>query len=357
MLVCNLVHNRCPWLNLPADDSFKPAWWCPGAHLQTLWPTLFRRGPHVSLRVERLELPDGDFVDLHWTEDNGQPIVIMLHGLEGCSQSPYARGLLHALQRIGLRAVVMHFRGCSGTPNRLPRSYHSGDTADLAYLVQTLRQREPDTPLMAVGYSLGGNVLLKWLAEAGVQAPLTAAVAVSVPFVLAQSAERMNKGFSRVYQWKLLKSMRRRIYAKLQHMSLNIRTTDLSRLHSFREFDDAVTAPLHGFNDADHYYALASCRQYLSTIAVDTLILHARNDPFMTQHVIPATNELSPHVQLELYEAGGHVGFIAGSWPWCARYWLEERIPRYLQQHLQHINTRGQPGRHRERTTPSLSKH
>jgi len=357
VLVCNLVHNRCPWLNLPADDFFKPAWWCPGAHLQTLWPTLFRRGPHVSLRVERLELPDGDFVDLHWTEDNGQPIVIMLHGLEGCSQSPYARGLLHALQRIGLRAVVMHFRGCSGTPNRLPRSYHSGDTADLAYLVQTLRQREPDTPLMAVGYSLGGNVLLKWLAEAGVQAPLTAAVAVSVPFVLAQSAERMNKGFSRVYQWKLLKSMRRRIYAKLQHMSLNIRTTDLSRLHSFREFDDAVTAPLHGFNDADHYYALASCRQYLSTIAVDTLILHARNDPFMTQHVIPATNELSPHVQLELYEAGGHVGFIAGSWPWCARYWLEERIPRYLQQHLQHINTRGQPGRHRERTTPSLGNH
>jgi hypothetical protein len=295
----------------------------------------------VSLRTERLELPDGDFVDLHWTAGSGQAIVIVLHGLEGCSQSPYARGLLYALQRIGLRAVVMHFRGCSGTPNRLPRSYHSGDTADLAYLVQTLRQREPRTPLMAVGYSLGGNVLLKWLAEAGAQASLTAAVAVSVPFVLAQSAERMNKGFSRVYQWKLLRSMRRRIYAKLAYMSLNISTTNLSRLRSFRQFDDAVTAPLHGFNDADHYYALASCRQYLRAIVVNTLILHARDDPFMTEHVIPTANELSPHVQLELYEEGGHVGFIAGPWPWRACYWLEERIPRYLQQHLQQNDARG----------------
>lgn len=295
----------------------------------------------MSLRTERLDLPDGDFLDLHWTTNNGQPIVIVLHGLEGCSQSPYVRGLLHALQRIGLRAVVMHFRGCSGTPNRLPRSYHSGDTADLAYLVQTLRQREPRTPLMAVGYSLGGNVLLKWLAEAGAQAPLTGAVAVSVPFVLAQSAKRMNKGFSRVYQWKLLKSMRRRIDAKLRHMSLNITATNLSSLRSFRQFDDAVTAPLHGFNDADHYYALASCRQYLRTIVVNTLILHARDDPFMTQHVIPTADELSPDVQLELYEAGGHVGFIAGPWPWRARYWLEERIPQYLQQHLQQNDARG----------------
>ncbi len=295
----------------------------------------------MSLRTERLDLPDGDFIDLHWTANNGQPIVIVLHGLEGCSQSPYARGLLHALQRIGLRAVVMHFRGCSGTPNRLPRSYHSGDTADFAYLVQTLRQREPDTPLMAVGYSLGGNVLLKWLAEAGTQAPLKAAVAVSVPFVLAQSADRMNKGFSRAYQWKLLKSMRRRIYAKLASMSLNISATDLSSLRSFRQFDDAVTAPLHGFDDADHYYALASCRQYLRAIVVDTLILHARDDPFMTEHVIPATNELSPHVQLELYAAGGHVGFIAGPWPWRAHYWLEQRIPQYLRQRLQHDSAFG----------------
>lgn len=304
--------------------------------MQTLWPTLLRRGPYVHLETERLELPDGDFVDLHWTVGDGRAIVIVLHGLEGCSQSPYTRGLLQALQQQGLRAVVMHFRGCSGTPNRLPRSYHSGDTADLAYLVHTLSAREPCTPLAAVGYSLGGNVLLKWLGETGLEAPLSAAVAVSVPFSLAEAAQRVNSGFSRLYQWKLLRSMRRRIAAKLKQMPLPIKTSSLSQLRSFRQFDDCVTAPLHGFHNADHYYAVASSRQYLRAIAVDTLILHACDDPFMTAAAVPMHSELSARVELELYPRGGHVGFIAGHWPWRPHYWLEQRIPAYLEQQLQH---------------------
>ncbi|MFQ5937687.1 MAG: hydrolase [Acidiferrobacterales bacterium] len=320
---------------MPSSDPFKPAWWCPGPHMQTLWSTLFRRGLDIELTEERLELPDGDFVDLHWTANRSGPIVVVLHGLEGCSRSPYVQGLLSVLQRAGLRGVVMHFRGCSGTPNRLPRSYHSGDTDDFAHLIATLERREPHTPLAAVGYSLGGNVLLKWLGETGAQTPLRAAVAVSVPFLLAHAAARVNTGFSRVYQRKLLRSMRRRIRYKLHRMPLNIKTTHLRALRSFRAFDDCVTAPLHGFRSADHYYGVASCHQYLHAITIDTLIVHPRADPCRTQATIPTADDLSARVQLELYAGGGHVGFIGGRWPWQVRYWLEERIAAYLQPRLQ----------------------
>jgi predicted alpha/beta-fold hydrolase len=170
--------------------------------------------------------------------------------------------------------------------------------------------------IAAVGYSLGGNVLLKWLAETGKQTLLTTAVAVSVPFLLASSADRMDKGFSRVYQWKLLRSLRRKVKQKLRRMSLNVRTNNLYSLKNFRAFDDAVTAPLHGFRDAEHYYASESSRQYLTNINVDTLILHARDDPFMTEDAIPTAEELPEKAKLELYARGGHVGFVAGTWPW-----------------------------------------
>ncbi|MEE8216921.1 MAG: hydrolase [Acidiferrobacterales bacterium] len=314
---------------------FEPAWWCRGAHAQTLWSSVFRWRPHIELQRERLELADGDFIDLDWTCNADSPVVIVLHGLEGSSRSPYVRGLLKVLQQQGFRGVVMHFRGCSGAPNRLARGYHSGDTGDLANLVTTLRRREPHTPLTAVGYSLGGNVLLKWLGETGTAAQLQAAVAVSVPFLLGDAADRIAQGFSRVYQWKLLASMRRAIRRKLALMPMNLGTSDLSSLHNFRLFDEHVTAPLHGFRNAEHYYACASSRRYLKHITVDTLVLHARDDPFMTEAVIPLNEELSPNVALELYRNGGHVGFVSGQWPWHAHYWLEERISAYLLGHLE----------------------
>jgi predicted alpha/beta-fold hydrolase len=319
-----------PYANSDAMP-FKAAWWCRGAHAQTLWPYLVRRRPRVALRRERVELADGDFVDLDWTvTDSRGPIVLILHGLEGSSNSKYALGMLRAVEARGWRGVVMHFRGCSGEPNRLARGYHSGETEDVAELIKLLVRREPDTSLAVVGYSLGGNVLLKWLGETGSKAPIRAAAAVSVPFLLAESAVRMNRGFSQVYQWELVQRLKRSIGAKQQRTSLPLALTDLSPIKSFREFDEHVTAPLHGFAGADDYYERASSRQYLKHIAVPTLVLHSSDDPFMTPATIPQARELSPSVDLELYERGGHVGFVSGRWPWRARYWLEQRIPQYL---------------------------
>lgn len=317
------------------DGYFQPAWWCRGPHAQTLWARLARLTPKISFWRERLELPDGDFIDLDWSENGSGPIVIVLHGLEGSSNSPYARGIMQAIEHRGWRGVVMHFRGCSGEPNRLARSYHSGDTGDLAFCINTLRRREPHTPLAAVGFSLGGNVLLKWLGKTSGAAPLRAAVAVSVPYVLGGAADRLNHGFSRLYQWQLLRSLRNTVAEKRVRIKLPLKIQDLSTLNSFRDFDEYVTAPLHGFDSADHYYTVSSSRQYLKGITLPTLLLHSHDDPFMTEKAIPGQHELSDSVTLEVSAHGGHVGFVAGTWPWRARYWLEERIPAYLGQFLE----------------------
>lgn len=317
------------------ESTFKPAWWLRNPHLQTLWANRLRRRPHIELARERLELPDGDFIDLDWTPgSDGSPVVIVLHGLEGCSSSPYAVGILKALYDRGIRGVLMHFRGCSGEPNRLDRSYHSGETEDLQTVVQMLRVRDSHARFGAVGYSLGGNVLLKWLGERGKSAPLVAAVAISVPFNLSQAAWRLERGFSRLYQGVLLRSLRRSITKKFCSRPAPFNLPDIYSVRSFREFDDKVTAPLHGFADADDYYVRSSCSQYLKDIRIPTLILHALDDVFMTPDAVPSAVDLPDNVSLELSAHGGHVGFVAGTLPWRARYWLEERIPEYLQSAL-----------------------
>jgi len=314
---------------------FHPAWWCRGAHMQTLWPVFIRRKPKVPLKRERLELPDGDFLDLDWTSNSTSgPIVVILHGLEGSSDSQYALGILNALVHRGWRGMVMHFRGCGGESNRLTRSYHSGETGDIGYVLKLLHEREPDTPLAAIGYSLGGNVLLKYLGENGRNTPLRASAAVSVPMLLGECALRLESGFSRVYQWHLVRSMRRSAETKRRRIEMPIKIDDLSLLHTFREWDNAITAPLHGFAGVDDYYDKSSSRQYLQGIAVPTLLIHAKNDPFMTQRVIPSIQELSPAISFELYDTGGHVGFVSGQWPWQASYWLEHRIPVFLCKNL-----------------------
>jgi len=317
------------------EYSFRPAWWLPGAHLQTIWPTFFRiPTKELSIKRERFELPDGDFLDIDWAGQGNGPIVIILHGLEGSIESPYARGMLAAIERKGWRGAFMHFRCCSGELNRLPRTYHSGETGDISIVVDALQKREPGVPFAAIGFSLGGNVLLKWLGETGRLNTLKAAVAISVPFDLDKSVECLNQGFSRLYQWHLLKELHRKMLWKFREQSAPIALPPLSALHSIRDFDENVTAPLHGFSCAEEYYAKSSSRQFLQTIRIPTLVVHAKDDPFLTGDFLPDEDELSRYIQLELTEKGGHVGFVSGRFPWSATYWLEERVPRFLREYL-----------------------
>lgn len=311
-------------------SEFKPAWWLPNPHLQTLWSFALRRRSKITIERERFELPDGDFVDLDWLAKQGNgPIVILLHGLEGSIDSTYVGGMLEAIKENGWRGVLLHFRSCSGEMNRHPRMYHSGDTGDFAEVVAAIHKREPHTPLSAIGYSLGGNVLLKWLGETNDKHPLIAAAAISVPFELARTAERINCGFSRIYQRHFLQSLTKKIRQKFPSGSPWI-SSDLSKISTMRAFDELVTAPLHGFKNADDYYEKSSCRQFLTNIRIPTLLLHAQDDPFMTPETVPSPQELSPTVQLELTQHGGHIGFVAGTLPWRAEYWLEKRILAFL---------------------------
>jgi predicted alpha/beta-fold hydrolase len=317
-----------------ATSAFRPAWWLPGPHLQTIYPSLLRRRHHPELTRERIELPDGDFVDLDWTRNDGRALVLVLHGLEGSLESHYTGAILAALVGAGYRAVLMYFRGCSGVPNRLARSYHSGDTADLQYVIAHLAGHDAAKPLAVIGYSLGGNVLLKALGEGTGMEAVHTAVAVSVPFDLDRAAQRLDQGFSRVYQRYLLNKLRRSYRAKLPVHAMPVAEDRLVALVTFRLFDNEVTAPLHGFRDVDDYYDRSSSRQYLRTIATPTLILHAADDPFIPADAIPAEDELGPGVTLELARRGGHVGFVAGGLPFRARYWLEQRICAHLRLHL-----------------------
>lgn len=321
--------------------TFKPAWWLKNHHLQTLYPALFRKLPSPPLRRERLITPDNDFLDIDWCGEGDKPLVILLHGLTGSSQSVYIKGLQHILLKNNVRSVALNFRGCSGEANHSARCYHSGETQDIDFLYQTLRQREPMTKMAAIGFSLGGNVLLKWLGEQGEKLDLFAAVAVSVPLVLSTCATKLDNGFSKLYRANLLKELKLYIADKQRHLE-NLghfheaekleNLGDLSTIKSFWEYDERVVARLHGFKNAHDYYHRSSSRQFLKNITVPTLIIHAEDDPFMTPAVIPQVEELSKTVQLEITSAGGHVGFISGKNPLKPVYWLEKRIPEFLHQ-------------------------
>ncbi|MCE3238418.1 MAG: hypothetical protein K0R24_1399 [Gammaproteobacteria bacterium] len=318
-------------------NDFKPAWWLRNPHCQTLWSVLFRRRiKNLPLKRERIELADGDFIDLDWVGHGNVPIVFILHGLEGSTQSPYIQGMLQTILQQGWQGVCMNFRSCSGERNRLPRIYHSGETQDIAEVINQLQKREPGIPIAAMGFSLGGNVLLKWLGERGEHSPVVAAIAISVPFELNKAVVRINHGFSRIYQWRLLYSLRKKIKWKFQTQPPPFILPSLKKMRTLRDFDDRVTAPLHGFSDGADYYTQSSCRQYLQKIKVPTLLIQAKDDPLVGDNALPGPHEMSAHVQLELSQKGGHVGFVSGNFPWRIGYWLEQRAPLFLQNYFKH---------------------
>jgi predicted alpha/beta-fold hydrolase len=303
--------------------------------------------PAVRLRSEVLELPDGDATTVDWMvdapdADSGSPILIILHGLEGSADSTYARMLLHAAAQQHWRAAVLHFRDCGDYRNRLPRRYHAGETNDIRYFLEKLRIEGHDGPMLAAGYSLGGNVLLKYLGENGSNTPLDAAAAVSVPLNLHNSAAALTFGFSRVYQYYLLKRMKRAVARKFNQYTAAFDWHRTMAARTFAEFDDAVTAPLHGFSGKDEYYDRCSSASFLKDIRRPTLVINALDDPFMTPSVIPPAEQLSEDVQLEVSKNGGHVGFISGGKPWNPAYYLPGRILGFLEAN---ITTGGNYGR------------
>lgn len=334
---------------------FLPPWWAAGTHGQTVAGHLLRR---VHCRVqgarERLETPDGDFVVLEWFDGASQPrshpassphaapaaaaptaaapLVLLLHGLEGSSRSGYMVALAQALAGVGCSAVALNFRGCSGEPNRRPRAYHAGETGDLAFVLELLARRFPGRALGVVGFSLGGNVVLRWLGEQGGAAAATvrAAAAVSVPYDLARGATYAMTGAGRPYALRLLRELRAKARTMAGLVAGRVDLERALRARTFRDFDEAFTAPLHGFRDADDYYARSSSAPWLERVALPTLAIHAHDDPFLPPDALPvAALRANPAITLALSDRGGHVGFVAGS-PWSPRFLAEQRLARFF---------------------------
>jgi uncharacterized protein len=313
------------------DSDFEPHPLLRGPHAQTIFPTLLRPEPPLALRRERLELPDGDFVDLAWAgPERGPRLAVLIHGLTGGFQSKYLRGTARELIARGWRVVILQLRGGGDAPNRHARCYHHGDTGDLRHLWRVLNAREPGVRLAAAGWSLGANVLLKALGEEGDAAPVEAATAGCAPFRLEVCAEKLRSGSARLYQARLLRDLKALVARKHAAVPAPVDMNAVLRARDFFEFDDRYTAPMNGFRDALDYYARCECAGFVGTIRRPTLIVNARDDPFMTPAVLPDAAALAPSVTLEVSRRGGHVGFVAagqGVRPW---FWLETHLAAHL---------------------------
>jgi predicted alpha/beta-fold hydrolase len=324
------------------QSQFTPAWWLQNAHCQTIIAKFLRSKKQLTTLNETIELPDGDFIDLAWTdqplENEIRPLVVVLHGLEGSVNSHYAKGMLSALKAKNWLGVLMHFRGCSGRINRKARSYHSGDTEDVSYLTEFLKKKYPQLSMSIIGFSLGGNVLAQYLAKEP-KNPYQAATIICAPLHLASCSKRINQGFSRIYQKYLVGMLKDSIKDKI---ASNLLAAPLSKKLSLKldeiktiwQFDQQVTAPLNGFESAEDYYHQASGRFILDKIKQPCLIIHSNDDPFLCDKNTRDINSIPHNICFEVSKKGGHVGFINGSNPLKPKFWLEQRVPSFLESHL-----------------------
>ena len=310
-------------------------WWLPGGHLQTIYARFLSRHLAVPYRRERWRTPDEDFIDLDWLDAPANPakLVVLFHGLEGCSRSHYAISLIDALARRGWPGVVPHFRGCGAEANCLPRSYHAGDSEEIDWILRRLKSREPARAIHVVAISLGANMLLKWLGEKTEAAReiVARAVAVSTPLDLQAAAQQLDFGVGKLlYTRHFLQSMRPKVLDKIAAHGLSIEARAVRACKTFRAIDDLYTAPFHGFKDADEYWTSTSSKRWLKSIRVPTLLINARNDPFLPESALPQNDEVSEAVTLDFPHAGGHVGFVTGKFPGRLE-WLPERALSFFE--------------------------
>jgi len=320
------------------ESTYRAPFWLPGAHLQTIAPARLIPLPRVQYRRERWAAPDGDFVDVDFAlpepDRPDAPVLVLFHGLEGCSQSHYARSVMRAAADRGWRGLVPHFRGCSGEPNRLPRAYHSGDSDEGDWILRRAHARFPAARLHAVGVSLGGNMLAKWLGERGSEAAFVAAAAsIGSPLDLAAGGAALARGFNLVYTKMFLATLKDKALEKMARFPQVASAEAIRASRNLYEFDNAFTAPVHGFRDTDDYWSRASGKPHLVEVAVPHLVLNSLNDPFVPAASLPRPQDVSRFVQLEQPEEGGHIGFACGSFPGDLG-WLPKRLFRFFEEGL-----------------------
>jgi len=305
--------------------------WLPGGHAQTIWPLLIKPAP-LKLRRERWDTPDGDFIDVdHLDGPPGAPLLVLFHGLEGSAQSHYALSTAHTCKKAGWRLALPHFRGCSGEMNRRPRAYHSGDSEEIDWILRRLHDQNAQKRIHAAGVSLGGNALLKWAGERGPLAAelLTGVAAICPPLDLAACGHHLAHGFNRVYTRHFLNTMKKVSAARLRQFPGLFDEEKMRRASNLYQFDDVVTAPIHGFAGADDYWARCSAKPWLKSIAIPTLAVNPKNDPFLPARHLPTVAEASPSIRLENPSGGGHVGFVSGSFPGNLD-WLPQRLLHFF---------------------------